>query len=57
MKKYIITLQNGESFTVNGNLITQCEATGHIFIYFEKDPTWANISAIVPASACVVVVG
>jgi hypothetical protein len=57
MKKYIITLQNGESFTVNGNLITQSEATGHIFIYFEKDPTWANISAIVPASACVVVIG
>lgn len=57
MKKYKITLQNGESFTVNGKLITQCEATGQCFIYFEKDPTWANISAIVPASACVIVLG
>lgn len=55
MKKYKITLQNGVSFTVNGKLITQCEATGQSFIYFENDPTWANISAIVPASACVVI--
>ena len=57
MKKYKITFQNGESVTVKGNLITQCEATGQIFIYFENDPTWNNISAIAPASACVVVVG
>ena len=57
MKKYKITFQNGESVTVDGKLITQCESTGQIFIYFEKDPTWNNISAIVPASACVIVVG
>ena len=57
MKNYKITFQNGESVTVNGKLITQCEATGQIFIYFENDPTWNNISAIVPASACVVVIG
>lgn len=57
MKKYKITFQNGESVTVNGKLITQCEATGQIFIYFENDPNWKNISAIVPSSACVVVIG
>lgn len=57
MRKYKITLQNGESFTVVGKLITQCEATGQCFIYFENDTTWNNISAIVPASACIVVIG
>ena len=57
MKKYKITFQNGKSITVNGKLITQCEATGQIFIYFENNPNWNNISAIAPASACVVVIG
>jgi uncharacterized membrane protein len=53
MKNYEITLESGKQTIVLGAILTQCEATGQSFIYSEKDITWHNLIAVVPATALV----
>ena len=55
-KTYQITSQTGEHFFVKGKFLTQCEMTGQIFIYSEKDPIWKNIVAVIPKESIVLLI-
>lgn len=50
MKKFEITLENGNIVIVEGMLLTQCEATGQCFIYSENNPIWQRVVAVVPVT-------
>lgn len=55
MNVYNIYLQDGRSFEIGGELITVCDTTGQSIIYSDRNIAFANILAIVPASAFITV--
>lgn len=55
MNKYKITLSNGEKTSVYGHVMIRDEKTGQMIIYFTKEITFQNISAVVPSDALVIV--
>ena len=57
MKRFEIHLQNGTSFIVEAVVMTQCEATGQVFIYSSTQISFVNLKCVVPASGCVVCLG
>jgi len=55
MKKFEIYMNNEDNaLTVLGEIITVAD-TGQSVIYSKNDPTYANIVAIIPKSAVVIV--
>ena len=56
MKEYEITLGDGRVFIMPGEILTVCEATGQSFIYSEKDISFHNLVAVIPANAFISVI-
>ena len=54
MNTYQIIIENDVSYTVKGELLTQCEATGQCFIYSANDPFWKFLECVIPNTALII---
>lgn len=53
IKKYEIVLENGQTFHVDGKMLTYCEKSGQSLIYSEWNALPQFITAIVPKNALI----